>query len=231
MNCPNCKNEVMPEWMVCPFCGYNPVKCSNPKCGHKDWLPTDARFCPACGKALEINHSPVKTETPPKATPKDTTPQNTVPKDSRDLFFPLNGLTLGKTTMADVRKKHLEIDNLFGDEETFRWPHEATLLGIHCGRKTDEKYVNHMFLMDADYPPEWKERLHVSFASSSDEWMKFFRKHDFSVNKRRNQTYFLKGTDTVSAVSSDEKLHFNLLFYSQNDCLSSIAIDYDKTHS
>lgn len=51
MQCPNCKNEVNPEWKLCPYCEYKPKKCSNPK--HQDWLTEDAKFCCICGKPLE----------------------------------------------------------------------------------------------------------------------------------------------------------------------------------
>lgn len=51
MNCPNCNKEVSPEWSVCSHCGYKPKKCSNPDC-KSEWLPTEAIFCPECGKTL-----------------------------------------------------------------------------------------------------------------------------------------------------------------------------------
>ena len=57
----------MPEWMVCPFCGYKPVKCSNPQCGCKEWLPKEARFCPACGTSVDGEKPEQK---PPKPTPR-----------------------------------------------------------------------------------------------------------------------------------------------------------------
>lgn len=51
MKCPNCKNEVNPEWKTCPFCNYEPRMCNNKNC-HRQWLPPEARFCPECGKTL-----------------------------------------------------------------------------------------------------------------------------------------------------------------------------------
>ena len=54
MNCPNpnCNKEVSPEWKLCPFCGYEPKKCSNTKHAPR-WLPQEAKFCPECGEPLE----------------------------------------------------------------------------------------------------------------------------------------------------------------------------------
>lgn len=54
MICPNYKNEVSPEWKICPYCEFNPKLCSNPDC-KSGWLLTQAHFCPVCG-------SPVKGE-------------------------------------------------------------------------------------------------------------------------------------------------------------------------
>ena len=52
MKCPNCNKEVSPEWEICPYCKYEPVKCPNCDSG---WLPQDAKFCPSCGSALDSN--------------------------------------------------------------------------------------------------------------------------------------------------------------------------------
>lgn len=54
MKCPNCKNEVSPEWKICPNCEYKPRVCSKQGC-ESGWLPAVAHFCPQCG-------SPVKGE-------------------------------------------------------------------------------------------------------------------------------------------------------------------------
>ena len=51
MKCPNCDKEVSPEWAICPYCKYEPVKCPNCDSG---WLPKDAKFCPSCG--CELDH-------------------------------------------------------------------------------------------------------------------------------------------------------------------------------
>ena len=52
MNCPSCNKEVSPDWKLCPFCGFEPKRCSNPECQLR-WLPQEAKFCPECGKPLE----------------------------------------------------------------------------------------------------------------------------------------------------------------------------------
>ena len=51
MNCPKCNKEVSPDWKLCPFCGFEPKKCSNPSC-QPHWLPQEAKFCPECGVQL-----------------------------------------------------------------------------------------------------------------------------------------------------------------------------------
>ena len=54
MNCPKCNKKVSPEWKLCPFCGYEPKKCSNTKHAPR-WLPQEAKFCPECGVSLMDN--------------------------------------------------------------------------------------------------------------------------------------------------------------------------------
>ena len=54
MKCPNCKNEVSPDWKRCPYCDYLPKLCNKPGC-KSGWLPKEAHFCSVCG-------SPVKGE-------------------------------------------------------------------------------------------------------------------------------------------------------------------------
>lgn len=39
MKCPNCNKEISPEWIICPFCKYEPIKC--PNCD-SSWLPQNA---------------------------------------------------------------------------------------------------------------------------------------------------------------------------------------------
>ena len=51
MNCQKCNNVVSPDWKLCPFCGFEPKKCSNTECLPR-WLPQEAKFCPECGKML-----------------------------------------------------------------------------------------------------------------------------------------------------------------------------------
>lgn len=65
MNCPNCNKEVSPDWKLCPFCGFEPKKCSNPGCQPR-WLPKEARFCPECGKPLDGNGEVITPPSPPK---------------------------------------------------------------------------------------------------------------------------------------------------------------------
>ena len=52
MKCPNCNNEVLPEWKTCPYCEYKPILCSKTGC-NSGWLPKDAHFCPLCGSPIK----------------------------------------------------------------------------------------------------------------------------------------------------------------------------------
>ncbi|MBR4918063.1 MAG: Hsp70 family protein [Bacteroidales bacterium] len=62
MNCPKCNKEVSSEWKLCPFCGFEPKKCSNPECPPR-WLPQEAKYCPVCGAQLEKQDVGLATKT------------------------------------------------------------------------------------------------------------------------------------------------------------------------
>lgn len=55
MKCPKCNKEVSHDWKLCPFCGFEPKKCSNPGCQPR-WLPQEAKFCPECGRPIMGNN-------------------------------------------------------------------------------------------------------------------------------------------------------------------------------
>ena len=52
MKCPNCNQEVSPEWKTCPYCEYKPKLCSKDGCT-SGWLSMDAHFCPSCGSPIK----------------------------------------------------------------------------------------------------------------------------------------------------------------------------------
>lgn len=59
MKCPNCNKAISPDWSICPFCKYEPVKCDSPDCSPV-WLPQSALFCPLCGRKLSKRHNSKK---------------------------------------------------------------------------------------------------------------------------------------------------------------------------
>ena len=204
MKCCNCNATIPDESKFCLVCGAKQSMGKTcPNCGARELLE-EAVFCPHCGQRVGIPH------------------------DARDLFFPLKGLTLGKTTMDDVEKTCMDISDMY-DDESFYWPHDDVLKDVHCTRKIYERYVDHMFIIDREsYPLEWKKQHNVSFDSTFDEWSAFFCKYGFSVRKRHNQTTFFAGTYSLVAMSSNEKLVFTLLFQYKDNCLQNISIDYDE---
>lgn len=52
MKCPNCNQDVSPEWKTCPYCEYKPKLCSKNGC-NSGWLSKEAHFCPSCGSPIK----------------------------------------------------------------------------------------------------------------------------------------------------------------------------------
>lgn len=231
MKCPNCKNEVSPDWKRCPYCDYLPKLCNKPGC-KSGWLPKEAHFCPVCGSAvmgeekycLDVKIQRLIKELIPElyVDPiSPTTPKTIVNKDIRKLFFPLKGLTLGKTTIVDAKKKHLKIQKNHENEESINW------FGLHCLRQSQEKYIDHLSIKsNEEFPREWTERHNLTFNSSCDEWKAFFQKNGFLIEERRNVTRLMKGTDSIVYVSSDEQLSFMFLVDSKNCKTHNISVSY-----
>lgn len=89
--------------MFCNYCGHklqqeNTNKCPNPKCGHS--IPADSKFCPDCGNKLQIGNTESYSEAKQWSTLEDF----------KKGIIICDGITLGKTTILDLRKKHYKIE-------------------------------------------------------------------------------------------------------------------------
>lgn len=152
-------------------------------------------------------------------------------------FFPLFGVTLGKTTWKQVEDMGAEVEIWKGGpsrtteiEGVDFWDHEGE--GIFTSL--------YWTVFNRDFPPLWKSKG-FSWNLSYDEWMALFRKMRFQVKIKQlpiQKEYSGRNTLSarVEALSSDGMLLFDLNFsYGENGYLKSspktlysITVTYKK---
>ena len=219
MRCCKCNAEIPDGSKFCMECGAKQdvlQKC--PSCG-AEGLPLEAKFCPNCGKSLKQ---------------ESTIKQPVAPADVRDLFFPIQGITLGKTTKDDAKRLGKKVELNLDNEYAFHAKCEEICDGYISESgptfclKNRSYVANQMSFMSPkyDYPEEWTERLGLSPDSTRNEWISFFRKYGFSVKETHYDSGFFKNTDFVDAISKDKHLHFELLFLSSTNKLGQLTADY-----
>ena len=102
MKCPICNNENPSSNKFCAECGTkleaNPSTIVCPNCHNQ--VPADSKFCPDCGNKLQVGNTESHTETK----------QWSNLEDFKKGIITCNGITLGKTTVADLRKLHYHIE-------------------------------------------------------------------------------------------------------------------------
>jgi len=150
-------------------------------------------------------------------------------------FFPLFGITLGKTTWKDAKEMGLEVrrsgkepSRTITVEKVDFWDHEGEGIFTSLYWTYDEH----------DFPPSWKSKG-FSWNLSFDEWWVVFKQLGYRIKVDKQpirKSYF--GRDTLcaefEALSPDGTLSFDLDFcYGENGCyttspntLYSITVDY-----
>lgn len=188
MKCPNlkCSKEVSSEWKLCPFCGYEPKKCSNTKHAPR-WLPQEAKFCPECGEPLEgvmtsPSASPASSTSPapsPSPVSKERnvsvgdilcTDNTTVPVSE----WPLAGKTaMGVVFYVDDTGKHGWAVHLH-DQGKFQWTptgRESEVYGLKkCEREVvalddEDGYENTRIIRSEGNMSEFPAAYAVDFAN------------------------------------------------------------------
>ena len=155
-----------------------------------------------------------------------------------DDFFPLWGITLGKTTWKEAREMGYKVE---------KWEdgpaRHTTVEGVAFWDHEGEKIFTSMYWVqdESDFPPAWKSKG-FSWDLSYDEWLDVFKKLSYiiKVNKQPIQKKY-KGRNTLSAefeaLSPDSTLLFYLDFnYGKEGCqttspntLYSITVDYNES--
>jgi len=222
MKCHNCQATIPDGSKFCLICGAKQsVGKTCPNCGANE-LPEEAVFCPWCGKNLLFGSDEVNDEHKKE--------NSFALKDARDLFFPLNGFFIGKTTDNDAERMNVYVDQSYDDGGTsVYWPYESVLPGLFCYRNKYEKCFDHMIIAErSEFPLEWKRRYNISFKSKYEEWLAFFHKYDFSVSNRSSDERWLDDSIHFCATSSDGRLSFFLEFDQDDGSMFFIEINYNE---
>lgn len=160
--------------------------------------------------------------------------QNDSPS-SIDGFFPLFGITLGKTTWQDAKDMGYKVvraensdSRTVNVEDVDFWDHDGEGIFTSIYWTRDE----------SDFPASWKSKG-FDWSHSFDEWMEAFKKLGYSPNVKYIKTKKYNKRDTLSAefeaLSPDGILNFTMDFnYGEHGCstsspetLYSITVDYE----
>ena len=181
-------------------------------------IPDESKFCMKCG-AEQVNQEPVSEETESAF----------IPEDARNLFFPLQGVTLGETTADEVSQMGIEVEDILYDGNlSFKlyWD-EYKIFGITFRQEKGKEYVNTMEIDKyAGLPPEWMDDFGITYDMPYEKWLNFFKKYGFSITETTNDSGFFKGLDILYADSADGELQFQFMFSTQRKELDRIYIRY-----
>lgn len=161
------------------------MKCTNPNCGHE--IPDDSKFCPDCG--------------------------NRVCRITIDTLFPINGLTLGVSTLSDARNLGYEVDEYFVRDS-----------GFLADKHTETPDVLSSFMVETDkdeWPSHWNKiglKRHLSF----DELIDFCQNMGMRIEINFKAYYNLYGTrreynSIFNAYSPDDSFVIGFEFVSENE--------------
>ena len=181
-------------------------------------IPDNSVFCMKCGA---------------KQLPQNDTLEDAssvfIPNDARNLFFPLKGITLGETTIEEVIRMGIEVDDFWDDgEKSFKlyWD-EDEIFGITFRQEKGKRHINTMEMdSTTGIPLEWTQDFDITFDMPYQEWLDFFKKYGFQISEDHPTSGFLLNLDILNATSGDGQLKFNLLYSSQKSELRSIYVRY-----
>jgi len=183
-------------------------------------IPDESRFCMKCGaeQTSQENFS-------------EESESVYIPDDIRNLFFPLQGVTLGETTAIDVARSGIEVEDILCDGElSFHlfWD-EDKIFGITFRQEKGAHYINAMEIDEmAGLPTEWTQDFGITYDMPYQEWLYFFKKYKFRVIEVHPESGFFRNLDILNAFSVDNRLQFRLMFSSQKSKLSRIYVWYGQ---
>ena len=221
MICKNCNKEIPDGSKFCMECGAKQDELKKCHACGTGGLPVEALFCPNCGQRLS--------EAKEASDPQPAKP--VVPDDIRDLFFPIQGVTLGKTTIAEVKRMGIKVEDMFYDGElsfTLKMQ-EDSITNITFYQEEGKRYVNKLsihisecYTQKEDLPSKWLQ-LGITPNMPYNEWLNFFKRYNFMSSEVHYSYGFLANTDHIYASSG--KLTFNLLFHKNKSQLGTLDIE------
>ncbi|MCR5679151.1 MAG: zinc ribbon domain-containing protein [Prevotella sp.] len=254
MKCCKCKAEIPDQSRFCMVCGAEQSVVKDcPNCGAKG-LPVEALFCPHCGRQFVINNNTPEHEAtspvdfPPK---KEDYTEQWKTGDSISLFFPLYGITLGKTTMLDAQNMGYTPDaegtlgiganliNKYISNSAFVGEYSVKVNGARfykpSGKSTIES-VSISLILSGEFPPEWEQKYNISFSSSFNKWKTLLDKLGFIIMiPFEPQTKFWHNPDRESlyavliGTSKDKKMEIRLHFSYGNKNNEGCGLDSNNS--
>lgn len=212
MKCPNCISDLPTNAKYCPICGskieIQGKTCPNPECS-RTGLPPEALFCPDCGSDLNDN------------------PATNVFSDNP--FFPIYGITLGKTTKSDVIELGYTPE-LYESGPTWY----VDVADLTFWDHDEDGILKEVHATSGNLPRKWKE-LGMDLSNSYNVWMNLFSKYDFEVFVLKNPEteHYSSGKVTLSAeikaVNEKYKLSIRLVFNYGNSNGEGYSLDSINT--
>ena len=257
MKCCKCKAEIPDNSRFCMECGAEQSTgkvC--PNCGAKG-LPVEALFCPHCGRQFVINNNTSEHEAtspvdfPPNRKEDHTEQWRISTGDSISLFFPLYGITLGKTTMLDAQNMGYTPDaegilgiganliNKYISNALFVGEYSVKVNGARfykpSGKSTIES-VSISLILSGEFPPEWEQKYNISFSSSFNKWKTLLDKLGFTIMiPIEPHTEFCQNPDREAlfafliGTSKDKKMEIRLHFFSGNKNNEGCGLDSNNS--
>lgn len=142
-------------------------------------------------------------------------------KNSIDAFFPLYGITLGKTTYADAQKLGYERD----DDENGRKYDILKIQDVNFWTRFGNDNDNSYGKLDIyKIPKQWADQFGMDLSLSYNEWLALFESLGFRIDVEKEPVVAeYEGRDVlqadVRATAPDGKLYFTLEFdYGDEGC-------------
>lgn len=135
-------------------------------------------------------------------------------KDYTSLFFPLYGITLGKSTSSDALRLGFKDDNTFWEEHKVI---NAENMSFWCNMGTNHDNNTYSQINIRDVPKQWAEKFNIEKKMSYNEWLDFFRSIGCRIDISKEPTIGeFDGKDVMRAdfraTTPDGKYFFDLHF-------------------
>lgn len=184
------------------------LACSNPECEafEKYILPLEAKFCAKCGSAIKG-----------ESARKDTGLGESIVKT----FFPMYGVTLGRTTIDDVDERYVDDDTEFEDIVKYEPYDSSTRFFILPG----QDYFSAVIISEGEDMPKKFSECGFEMDMKHKEIRKCLRKYDLIIQDSSDYEDFVdEEEDIIAAKSQDDRLLMLFILDSYSE-LSAVVIE------